>query len=209
MKKYSLLLFLALAFSACVNDEEFYEKVEDTPMPRALNGRLFFETPQAYLQFIGNTIDSDIEKIVDAIPGFKSLRVYNLEKLAISPNYKSADDFEELMEDVTDDLVWDPYFQNLLNEDRELRISDQIYRITEFGTFFYEGEELKGRMDELHAELAVSRTALYGCGEEPILVEPEFLARKRLQWRWRILRRFRWRQFTPATSTKRTLWAFT
>lgn len=124
-----------------------------------LNGRLYFETPQVYLQFIGNTIDSDIEKIVDAIPGFRSLRVYNLEKVSIAPNYRVADDFEELMEDVTDDLVWDPYFQNLLNEDRELRISDQIYRITEFGTFFYEGEELKGRMDELHAELAGSRTA--------------------------------------------------
>ncbi|HRJ29332.1 MAG TPA: hypothetical protein PLV21_00580 [Cyclobacteriaceae bacterium] len=56
MKKYSLLLFLALAFNACVNDEEFNKKVEDLLLPRVLNGRLYFETPQAYLQFIGNTI---------------------------------------------------------------------------------------------------------------------------------------------------------
>lgn len=173
MKKHRLWLFMSLTFNACFNDEEFTNKVDVPPLPRAVNGRLYFETPQAYLHFIDNTINSDIEKIVDGIPGFKSLRVSNLEKLMSYPGFRVTDDFEELMEDVTDDVIWDPYFQNLLNEDRELRILDQIYRITEFGTFFYEGEELKGRMDELHAELTRGRFALYGCGDQPILVEPD------------------------------------
>jgi hypothetical protein len=144
-----------------------------------MNGRLFFETPESYLQFISNTIDADIEKVVDDIRGFKSLRAFNIEKKrSQTDNFKTADDFEELLDDTMDDIVWDPYFENILNEEREFQISDQIYRITEFGTFFYEGDQLKGRMNDIQANLVLesranARSSRFSCADGPVLIEPD------------------------------------
>jgi len=72
-------------------------------------------------------------------------------------------------------VVWDPYFENLVNKDREINISGIIYRITEVGVFFYTGNETKPKMDSVEAawrrQFAQNGRTAIACAGTPILID--------------------------------------
>ncbi len=141
MKHFIYLSILFAATLSCSNPDY---REPDVHLPIIDKGRLSFQNAESYNLFIKATIEDDIEQIVHDLPGgFRSLHDYNVSKA----NQTSARSVA--VDEVQDEVVWDPYFENLLNSDRELKISNEIYRITEVGVFFYTGDEHKGKMDSV------------------------------------------------------------
>lgn len=108
--------------------------------------RLAFKDLETYSSFIEQTIDGDVYEVVHSLQGgFHTLRDHNRDRSS-STNAKSKDNDDEM-----DNVVWDPYFENLVNGDREIEISNVIYRITEVGVFFYTNESDKVKLDSIEA----------------------------------------------------------
>lgn len=175
--KIWLVIFVTMASFSCENWDTGSPQV--TRLPQVQAGRLSFESADRYSLFIEATINGDIDQIVHDLPGnFVSLKDYNLES-------KSSSFMRGAKNEFVDDVVWDPYFENILNKDREVRIGDFIYRITKVGVFFYEGDQNKLKMDSVERAWiskysATGRTSEIGCSDEPYRIDESI----RYFWLW-------------------------
>jgi hypothetical protein len=71
-----------------------------------------------------------------------------------SKNAKFATENEEVI-DLSDDLIYDPAFAALLNEDREIIVEEKLYKYTEMGLFITDDDKKAGLdtyLDELTPE---------------------------------------------------------
>jgi hypothetical protein len=164
-------VLLALALLVSCEKPEFDQPETASTLPKVEHGRLSFETADNYRNFISATVHDNIEKIVHDLPGrFESLKDYNVAQAENSGAMRTSED------DIQDAVVWDPYFENLVNKDREIAISGLIYRITAAGVFFYVGNETKPKMDSVEAAWTKrfaenGRTAGPACAGTPILID--------------------------------------
>lgn len=95
-----------------------------------------------------NFDENDSEKI----QSFVKRKIERLEKRNIDYGVYSRIVNEDPDIDLDDELIFDPAFASLLNEDREIFVGDKFYKYTEMGMFFCESEKeliLKNYLDNL------------------------------------------------------------
>jgi hypothetical protein len=144
MRTVSKICMILLVMTSCAEVEVSDSDV--VALPDVKHGRLAFKDLETYSSFIEQTIDGDVYEVVHSLQGgFHTLRDHNRDRSS-STNAKSKDNDDEM-----DNVVWDPYFENLLNGDREIEILNVIYRITEVGVFFYTNESDKVKLDSIEA----------------------------------------------------------
>lgn len=191
MKSKILLIFSSLIFSLCIVScsKEHTEIIDEENSTiesvnvQLVNNKLKFDNEESLAAFLGQAEDVNFsEKIVELNKtGFNSLRpVFDLDDDIAIDNYLATkksriakkgylyslkDDSEEI--DLEDELVSDPSFASVLNENREIYVGDNYYVYTTMGLYFckIENEQhLKDYLSNLSSKITsrsqVSRT---GC----------------------------------------------
>jgi len=116
---------VTLFFSACKEEKDIVPALSvnsKTPVS-VKNGRLAFENDAAFSSLIKESITQKEPKLILERPEVKSFVNNSLARTSAEKDT------------LTDYLVPDQYFANLLNEDRELQIGTNIIKITPEGTY--------------------------------------------------------------------------
>lgn len=152
--KRTFFLFAMVLFLSCDKNDPI--SVEDDKMSSEvdlLNNRMIFESKGELQNFLNNHKDTDLDKQVGKLytKGFKPLTPYGMEKgtkqytdfierkkSRIAKNatyglkgYKTSEDF-----DTDDELIADPDFAAILDENRSIYVGDELYVYTEDGAYF-------------------------------------------------------------------------
>lgn len=151
--KRILSLSLFLFFVCCQQDENFLnKKVTVSNDPILVGKRLAFNS-QEHLNFFVNSsknrelieLKAKISKFEES--GFRSLlptfesadlqRVdeYKKRKVTLNPSGRAP---IESMDAEEDEVVYDPNFALVLNDDREIIVEDKVYKFTEYAVFYTE-----------------------------------------------------------------------
>lgn len=156
MKKlFYLAALTTLSLIVSCQNEDFNENIEETIQKNASDSECIkFSSSSDFLNAISIMKESDASNLPKSaltragvnmeIPtGFVSLRDYLESEVLknLSDTELAEITSESLSYDVEDALILDPYFTSILNKDREIQLSDSIYRYVENGLIVYQRDE--------------------------------------------------------------------
>lgn len=154
-----LLILIAFFFVFSCAEEEIYEPVTDQPLDEyhstyntaIQDGKLKFSSKEAITYFMESDKE-DREAYIRAMTasGFKSLRPFyhenepdkidrflaeKQERIRTKGLLYSDKSEDEYNLDLDDELIMDPYFASILNENREIYVGDELYIYTTKGVY--------------------------------------------------------------------------
>jgi hypothetical protein len=154
MKKV-LILCLIFAFVGCQQEDIPMRKkvISITSDPMLVGKRLAFGSKEHLAYFVNQSKTKDLNELKSKIskyeesgfrsllPTFESTNVKRLEEFKAARQARHHAGREDELQSIDaeeDELIHDPNYALLLNEDREIIVEDQVYQYTEYAVFYTE-----------------------------------------------------------------------
>lgn len=151
MKKL-LIILLAFSVASCQTDDILDNEITENSLtaPKVNGSRLEFSSREHLVHFINESKKQDINELKSKIRNFEScgfrslLPTFTSEDVARVEAYKRRKGLQfggkgaDTMDADEDEIIADPNFALVINDDRELIVGNDLYKFTEYAVFFTE-----------------------------------------------------------------------